>query len=190
MFGGIPRPRVDVPEFTRCCFCLPLRYGLLTWGYLKMIVLSVIEYTLIQNASRGKHLSFEIPPIMILFMTIIILDLISTAIFIVGGHMKHRLLYKVYYYYSIYFLILFILIFVGNTIDEIIEFQDQNSIDNLRFIIAYFISYLYTTTPLILVQIYVILLVRSELLKLSNSNFQFVNNAAEGTRDLNRITAA
>ncbi|KAJ8720030.1 hypothetical protein PYW07_012073 [Mythimna separata] len=26
----------EIPVFRRCCFCLPLRYGLLAWGYFKM----------------------------------------------------------------------------------------------------------------------------------------------------------
>ncbi|XP_028179076.1 uncharacterized protein LOC135077869 [Ostrinia nubilalis] len=184
------RPRVEVPEFNRCCFCLPLRPGLLVWGYIKMAALSVFGYILIEDLIRMmSHSYFRVPTVMILLVCFVVIDIMFTIGFIVAGHMKHPQLFRMYYYYSLVSLGIF---FIGYMIVLGVYFYTFRNLPAYIFLWTTLDS-LYTAVPLILVQLYLSLLVKSELRKLSNnSNFQFVNTAAEAScsLDLNNVTSA
>ncbi|XP_028179079.1 uncharacterized protein LOC135077870 [Ostrinia nubilalis] len=177
MFRGLWSPRTDVTEFTRCCFCLPLRHGLIAWGYLKTVLLSVLIFEqFLEQSYREK-----IAPMWVITTAVTIIDLIWTAVFILAGHMKHRLLFKLYYKYSVCFLVIFIVVFLANTIDDIIEIETGRDRGGDVTYLVYYLSYfLLGAIPMIALHGYVTLLVRSELLKLDRASIQFVNKVNDG----------
>uniref|UniRef100_A0A2A4JIW7 Uncharacterized protein n=1 Tax=Heliothis virescens TaxID=7102 RepID=A0A2A4JIW7_HELVI len=175
----------DVPQCTRCCFCLPLRYGLLAWGYFKMIadallisltifrIISIIIFSHIRYLALFKVDFGLTSAILIIFVS----DFVVTIMFIVGGHKKEVKPVRVFYYYSIGIWIATILftIVVGSLLILSWSSSEMTIISLESFLMtlsAFFV--------VLVVQSYLLLLLRSEITKLSsNRQFTFVNNAAE-----------
>ncbi|KAL0829041.1 hypothetical protein ABMA28_003909 [Loxostege sticticalis] len=161
--------------------------GLLVWGYFKMLSLSMFAYLLIEDLTRIlAYQSRNVPSVLIIFICLVMIDIIFNIMFIVAGHMKHQQLFKMYFYYSLVFLGTFV---VGYVILLGTYFYTFKGMPAYMFLWLT-LDTLYIAVPIVMVQIYVTLLVRSETRKLdNNSNFQFVNTAAEATcsMDLNNI---
>ncbi|KAJ8720027.1 hypothetical protein PYW07_012070 [Mythimna separata] len=179
----------EIPVFRRCCFCLPLRYGLLAWGYFKLIadafLLFLMSFIFINTlfwmrvATNNDHrtqmyLELMIPMIAI---TLFFTDFIVTIVFIIGGHKKNVQLIRVFYFFSMgMWVATFLLACFGvvSALHYTITYHShywQHPEVILTFCF-YFI--------VIVVQTYVLLLLRSEIIKLrSIGEFRFVNNAAE-----------
>ncbi|KAI8431982.1 hypothetical protein MSG28_004511 [Choristoneura fumiferana] len=118
----------ELPVFKRCCFCLPLRRGLVGWGYLRL---------------------------------------------------KSYKLLRISYIYCIVWLALILII------GGLIAYSSINWIQREEHINLYKVKYIALdsaiTFSIIFLQVYLILLTRSEEIKLRKENLgvQFVNNAAE-----------
>ncbi|CAB3227845.1 unnamed protein product [Arctia plantaginis] len=172
--------RKEVPVLQRCCFCLPLRGGLLAWGYLKLTIASLMLFYLLcilLQITEGKLVyNFTQFAIALLIVTA---DVILHSVFIVGCHKKNVKLLKVYYFYSLSLLVLTALFGVFCT--GIIIGSNLNHYGRLfttsmcRGLSTLFIN--------LLIQVYVILLVKSKITKLDNmDSFKFQNNAAEALK--------
>ncbi|XP_022112886.1 uncharacterized protein LOC110991726 [Pieris rapae] len=109
---------VEIPIFTRCCFCFPLRKGLITFAYFNTI-LSILDVAMLSYlvVNRSSDMTGESEyPRLIIDTTSMVLEFVMSVIFIAALHMKHVLLMKVYLYFEIVFSILaFIygLVFLG-----------------------------------------------------------------------------
>nr|XP_049700644.1 uncharacterized protein LOC126055453 [Helicoverpa armigera] len=179
--------RGEIPQCTRCCFCLPLRYGLLAWGYFKMIadalLISLMLYqviSLIIVFSENEISDVTMVKIDLAIMSAILLlfvpDFLITIMFIVGGHKREVKPIRAFYYYSmgIWIATLFTIL-VGSV--RIVNWASRGmtiiSLESLLITFSVFFVVL-------VVQSYLLLLLRSEIIKLSNNcGFEFVNNAAE-----------
>ncbi|XP_063894692.1 uncharacterized protein LOC110372160 [Helicoverpa armigera] len=177
--------RVELPVLTRCCMCFPLRYGLLVWGYVRLC----IGLLLLTSVTSGfiEVLTSEPKPdenravFLSVIGTIVVLtfnDVVLNALFIVGGHTKNVRLLRAYYIYSITLWVLMIVLytfFTGQTFNFYRKFEEDKM---LYLCIAVMDIIIYFGH--IVIQLYSILLIRSEIVKLTNNcEFRFVNNAAQ-----------
>ncbi|CAH0625272.1 unnamed protein product [Chrysodeixis includens] len=176
--------RTELPEFKRCCFCVPLRYGLLTWGYLKLLstcllLLTYIGalYVTVRRVVSDPIAVYYYEEITVFSIVIVVLtiDASLTTVFIVGGHQKNSKLLRVFYIYGI---VILVLLFIMLSIMIVpMLFEDSFTPSHIKMYIIDMSGILIE----ILLQIYFLLLLRSEIVKLNaNCEFRFVNNAAQG----------
>ncbi|XP_013162201.1 PREDICTED: uncharacterized protein LOC106113783 [Papilio xuthus] len=177
----------EMPNITKCCFCIPLRYGLLAWAYFKLawcIFLTTMISIKLGMTLSAKHFSLEYS-IPLLYCLSLVIELIITIIFIIGAHKKNPKLLRVYYIYAMVFLgIIFLLCLLALGL-AIFEYIMQ-----MRF--SYILQNIYETsifgTGVILFNLYLLSLVRSEILKLeNNTQFSFQNIQNEPTCTMEKI---
>ncbi|XP_045451847.1 uncharacterized protein LOC123660863 [Melitaea cinxia] len=176
--------KCEIPEVGRCCFCLPLRLGLIVWGYLKLIA-SVMLFTsmtinLLQEWDRfWRTVETTFSIIYIFILLSMATDIVFLIIFAISAHRKDARMMDWFlkfsiYIFGMYVLILCLSIAYSTNADHFFAFY----FGFLIGIIAFSCSFS---------QIYIIILVRSEVLKLKRgSNFQFINHGA-GTADSVKI---
>ncbi|PZC82185.1 hypothetical protein B5X24_HaOG210993 [Helicoverpa armigera] len=167
----------EIPVLTRCCICFPLRYGLLAWAYFRLIVtgafLTSLTITFIEFINNDKVSDLEVMGVV---MFILFTDIVLTALFVVGGHMKNLRILKAFYIYSIILWSLMMLFGMKLTVQTVDRLRTATYQFYVRFLILDLTSFVFQ----VLIQSYIILLVRSEIVKLSNNcEFRFVNNAAQ-----------
>lgn len=182
--------KVDLPEFKRCCCCLPLRYGLLAWGYIKLMIslaiFVVVTYTVVIYIILmvAFHSTMILPHTMmaIFFDMILLVDIALTIVFLVGGHTKTPRLLRVFYIYSFVFLCISTLLFMISTGFELYYIRHYTRSSREGYVPFGFVvqSKLIIGLTNIGIQVYVTLLTRSEINKLrNNSKFRFSNLATE-----------
>ncbi|XP_068629635.1 uncharacterized protein [Battus philenor] len=173
----------DVPSFTRCCFCAPLRYGLLVWAYLKLVLsilllagflmwLSVVFFFIFFSETAIYILMSFIITVMIL-----VFDVVFNFVFVIGIHKRHTTLLHIYFRYGIAYVVLMITFFLVNT-GFIIYFtyEPLQEVELWRGI-AVAGSALVTILG---IHSYLLLLLRSEIRKLKDTaQFKFENHTAD-----------
>ncbi|CAG9784604.1 unnamed protein product [Diatraea saccharalis] len=143
--------RVNVPEVRKCCFCFPLRYGIILFGIINIIfsllaIASLVFTTELRRVSLTNGSSLEDVTSTVLF-SILGLGVILNFVLLVGGCQKDISMLRLYNYYAVLTCLaalvpLFILLYRKQYTD------------------------VYAAFVAIVMQIYVIVLVRSETLKL------------------------
>ncbi|KAM3958803.1 uncharacterized protein ACR2FA_007209 [Aphomia sociella] len=90
---------IDIPECKRCMFCVPLRFGILTFGYLNLIFsilvvscelwLGIIFPVLVPTLSvyRGVHMYTQKWLPILLY----VLEIIFNIVLLIGAHMVRSL---------------------------------------------------------------------------------------------------
>ncbi|XP_059046659.1 uncharacterized protein LOC131842153 [Achroia grisella] len=96
---------VEIPILTRCCFCFPMRKGLIAFAYINL-TLTLVAITMLslyistmRNANM-KELNAEYPRL-IIATTAQVVEICMTIMFIVALHRKHVLLMRVFLYFEI-----------------------------------------------------------------------------------------
>ncbi|XP_061717828.1 uncharacterized protein LOC133525550 isoform X3 [Cydia pomonella] len=177
---------MEAPEFKRCCFCLPLRRGLIAWGYVKvgLAILMLIYTSLMLHfwAYYGLRFFSADLVIYIFISACSIIDILFNIVFIVAGHKKSIKLLKVSYVYNMVWLGLLTLgtcLILYSDIDFIHKIWPY--VENHMYIMLEVLTGSGLAISLIFIQIYVILLIRSELRKLQNQTIemQFTNHVEE-----------
>ncbi|KAJ8719420.1 hypothetical protein PYW08_011595 [Mythimna loreyi] len=178
--------RTKLPVCKRCCFCLPLRYSLLTWGYIRLglsthliITLSMVFYWMIERVlTEGVPLDIAHTAILATVLLLLITDIVLNTVFVTGGHKKDTKLLRVYYIYSFILCTLLFLLWIASVIATLYRFR-IGEIEATFYIYIILVDSA-TLLALVFAQIFVLLLVRSEIIKLrSHCEFRYVNNAAE-----------
>ncbi|CAG5043592.1 unnamed protein product [Parnassius apollo] len=175
----------DIPSFTKCCFCAPLRYGLLVWAYFKLVTSITIFITaliwilscIIFVVMIGDVMVFIV--LVVVILTILLFDIIFNLVLIIGAHKKHTTLLRLYYRYGIAhgFVItasalLFIVYAIASANDPLKESKLWHKIIILASAVC----------ASMIVHTYLLILVRSEVLKLkANSQFMFTNHTDDPT---------
>ncbi|XP_047997736.1 uncharacterized protein LOC125235275 [Leguminivora glycinivorella] len=178
----------EAPEFKRCCFCLPLRKGLIAWGYFKLLlnVLALIYVGVIASIyTRRTWRPVEARDIVILsFMAICLLvDMSFDIVFIAAGHKKDVKLLQISYIYNIVWLVLLTL---GNCfqlyMNVSMSYRMWKYSEYRKYIVFDLLLCAGFAFGLIFTQIYLVLLIRSEIKKLRHQTLgmQFTNHAATG----------
>ncbi|XP_049875229.1 uncharacterized protein LOC126373217 [Pectinophora gossypiella] len=104
---------VEIPILTRCCFCFPLRKGLISFAYINLVLTLVVTSFLSLYMAQMRRVdaagdasdagaAAEFPRLCA-DTAGLLLELIMTVSFIVALHKKHVLLMKVYLYFEIVF---------------------------------------------------------------------------------------
>ncbi|XP_038212809.1 uncharacterized protein LOC119833011 [Zerene cesonia] len=100
------RESVEIPILTRCCFCFPLRKGLVTFAYVNLLLTIAVTIMLAMYISyvrsSGQTNTTEYPRL-IADTTALLIEAAMSVVFIVALHKKHVLLMKVYLYFEIVF---------------------------------------------------------------------------------------
>ncbi|CAB3227836.1 unnamed protein product [Arctia plantaginis] len=180
---------IDIPVCKRCCFCIPLRGGLITWGYFNLCVgfllLTGSIFGIIKKRNVPESEKYKITTdfIVIIFVTMIvgILEIVLSLIFIVGCHKKNVKLIKTFYYYNILLLGLTSILTVYGGISAVIYtvdgFKRGLNANFLMYFLSIDIGLLLANFAL---QLYILLVVRSEIIKLSSDcQFRFANIGSE-----------
>ncbi|KAJ8720038.1 hypothetical protein PYW07_012081 [Mythimna separata] len=177
------RIRGELPQFKRCCMCLPLRHGLIVWGYIRL----VIGILLLIGVTKGffellalskKETGYEKYVVLLGFFVILAgVDIVLNVVFIYAGHTKHLKMLRVYYIYS--FVLWILMIIMGLClILYAVHVMQSHGMDFLHVLIV--LCDVVTFLAEILIQAYILLLVRSQFKKLTNNcEFQFENKATE-----------
>ncbi|CAK1542928.1 unnamed protein product [Leptosia nina] len=167
--------RFDLPECGRCCFCLPLRKGVLTYGYICLIFtifLIAVELYLGYDDLSGMTLvayhgnSFFSRVWLALLLYSI--DGAFTIVLLVGAHTKRVLLLTIYFYYGITTTLATFLT---------ISLIDYDLLNRDPYFMALEITFILFALTL---HIYMLCLVRNMIKKLrQNSGISFVNQVSE-----------
>ncbi|KAI5643294.1 hypothetical protein NE865_04712 [Phthorimaea operculella] len=177
--------RVEIPDFTRCCVCVPLRYGVLTFGYLNLgftifllsieIWMTVVfdkEYTvseILQSSTTYMYRGVVVFSQMWFILIVYGLEVIFNVILLIGAHSKRTQLIRAYYYYGITTCLAAFVSYVAVRNDPV----GWRSFDH------HVVEFCFAFSGLVL-QVYLLFLIRSELKKLENkTQMRFVNHASE-----------
>ncbi|XP_032518449.2 uncharacterized protein LOC116770919 [Danaus plexippus] len=168
--------RVEIPECKRCCCCLPLRHGILIFGYLNLLFsLFVVALEIALNIKymytpytmamyKGVSFYSQVWFALVLYIA----EIVFNIVLLVGAHTKKTKLLRVFYYYGI-----------TTTLASLVTFIVVRQ-DNMMHHWAYYIVEGSFVICGLSIQAYLLLLVRSELLKLRHSSrLCYVNHAAE-----------
>ncbi|XP_049875218.1 uncharacterized protein LOC126373208 [Pectinophora gossypiella] len=183
--------RFEVPEFKKCCCCVPLRYGLLAWGYLKLLIgLSLLLVVLIA-AFNMRHNIPELIAFWVFVIFVCLLDISFNIVFIVGAHTKNYKLLRVFYYATIVGVVAYFLLFLVYFLIQLIALTQADTaaeLHNYRITVL-LVEEIAEVCVNIALDCYLLLLTRSEILKLQRScRFQFTNNAADAEIQYNLHT--
>ncbi|KAJ8719416.1 hypothetical protein PYW08_011591 [Mythimna loreyi] len=172
---------MTIPQCKRCCCCLPLRPGLLAWGYFKIIVdvlvIPFLVYFLLTSIlislsglGHSKHLIWIIlfAAIYFIIFFMFITDLVVSIMFVIAAHKKNVKLIRAFYIYSVVLFILSALLILVGVIITILKGLPNSVVISSVTFVGWFL--------ILVVQGYFILLLRSEVIKLdAGSRFKFVN---------------
>lgn len=102
------RNSVEIPILTRCCFCFPLRKGLIAFAYINLMLTLIVTcflslyISIIRNSSETDQAELASEFVRLIVDTIaLIVEVILSVVFIVALHKKYVLLMKVYLYFEI-----------------------------------------------------------------------------------------
>ncbi|KAJ8720033.1 hypothetical protein PYW07_012076 [Mythimna separata] len=182
---------VGIPQFRRCCFCLPLRPGLLAWGYFKIIAdllitpvaLTQLWYCLYFLEEAPKHYvyighmiiwSHLLAAVSFLTFLMFVVEFAASIMFVIAAHKKNVGLVRGYYIYSIVVFVISTHLFL---LEVVLTYKAIRGASYSAAVCAVmFVGYLI----FLLVQAYFILLVRSQMIKLkARRQCKFVNNTTE-----------
>ncbi|XP_047533871.1 uncharacterized protein LOC125068653 [Vanessa atalanta] len=169
--------KCEIPELGRCCFCFPLRLGLLVWGYGKLIASVVLVTLMLFNLINDWHRFWGTVDVVfaIVYLTFIgsvAADVIFLVLFAVSAHKKNYKIMGVFSKFCLYMLALYVLGFVLSVVYGTYE----------SHFLSFYIGFTLATIcfSCIVIQMYIVILVRSEVLKLQRgTNFEFVNHGAD-----------
>ncbi|XP_014359872.2 uncharacterized protein LOC106711954 [Papilio machaon] len=175
---------VEMPTVARCCFCAPLRYGLLIWAYIKLVT-SILAFSI---AIMWLFLWFlftmgEISLLLLIISTLIslIADIVFNFILIMGTHKKNLSFLKLYHRYAFAHAVIFLMLGVLWISYAIVENgKPLNQPDSMMYIVCMVTSVI---VPLIL-HVYLFIVLRSEIHKLKTKDqINFVNPINEYVTD-------
>ncbi|XP_047028535.1 uncharacterized protein LOC124636476 [Helicoverpa zea] len=169
---------MDWPVWKKCCFCIPLRYGLLTWGYLKLISASIVlSFFIFILVGLADYIRNDTLVIVIPIIAIMVTDIALHILCIVGAHKKNVRLLEVYYCYAWFMWAGMIIMFAVCTILLVLIFSGHGESG---------VKSLYLTMDIvgfllgIVIHTFLLISLRSEMIKLrSNCPYRFVKNDGE-----------
>ncbi|XP_038212762.1 uncharacterized protein LOC119832987 [Zerene cesonia] len=164
--------RIEIPECRRCLFCMPLRYGVLTFGYISLIfslLCIALEIFLgiddLAGVTRITYRGNEFLTRSWLAIFLYLVDIAFVIVLLFGAHMKRVRLLIIYYYYGI---TTTLASFLMITIADI-------SRDSVYMIIDVCFVFL-----ALVIHIYMLFMVRSLIKKLRQaSGLSYVNHVSE-----------
>ncbi|XP_047028418.1 uncharacterized protein LOC124636384 [Helicoverpa zea] len=166
---------MDLPVLSECCFCLPLRFGLLVWGYIKLTISSItalilllaLEEKIVRMGDDRDYLEIYV---LALVLVTVAINLALDTLFVVGGHKKNVKLLQIYY---IYHIVLWVLTLISLIVMGFVMMKGIHG----RMVLQINFFNIFLSSVL---QSYFLLLLRSQIMKLkTNIDFQYLNTTAE-----------
>ncbi|CAH0726749.1 unnamed protein product, partial [Brenthis ino] len=165
----------ELPQFGRCCFCLPLRRGVLAFGYLNIvfsIFILVVCSLLVHNNVRVVLVYRGVTTIQAeLCLTIYCVDTLFNVLLVYGAHKQIVSYLRYFYYYTLSTTIALVVIEILTMIDHYYNLSVYYQIATLTFFFTGLCIHLYLQ-----------FLVRSLMYRIDNSGcahenqlHQFVN---------------
>ncbi|XP_063364658.1 uncharacterized protein LOC134653262 [Cydia amplana] len=152
--------RLEIPTFTRCCCCFPLRRGIIILGYLSLVFAVFViwlETQMTQNWSdvtmtlfRGA--SFSVQKWLPIFLYCI--EIVFVLILLAGAHTRRPNLIRVYYYYGITTTAAALAVYIMLTMPR-----------RIQPFYSYYVIEICIMFAGLVTQVYLLLLIRSELRK-------------------------
>ncbi|CAF4857222.1 unnamed protein product [Pieris macdunnoughi] len=169
----------EIPDLGRCCLCLPLRQGILAFGYINVLfsvfMTGVYSYT-IHSGFNETMLMYHGSLMQVddeICLVFYIFDFLFALVLVYGGHTKNTRLLKVFYYYAMTTLLTTIILQINGVF---------SSYYPVSFILETFGLFLFWTLKnsqpsalRICLHLYLIFLVRSLLKKLEISGQSYEN---------------
>ncbi|CAG5043598.1 unnamed protein product [Parnassius apollo] len=169
----------DKLSVARCCFCAPLRYGLLIWAYLKLVTsILVFGVTVIWIFMWILLVNFEKALLVLLIATMLslIVDIVFNFVLIIGSHKKNITMLSLYYRYGIAHAVVLVVFGVLWILYAISRMEPPIDSKNVPYIFAITSAFIVS----LILHIYLFIVLRSEINKLkARDQFRFVNHAAE-----------
>ncbi|XP_035437538.2 uncharacterized protein LOC118267576 [Spodoptera frugiperda] len=145
---------VEIPLLTRCCFCFPLRKGLIAFAYINLTLTVIVTCFLslyisyIRNATEVEQMSLASEYArLITDVVALLIELIMAVTFIIALHRKHVLLMKVYLYFEIVYSIF-------------------GFVYSIAFLTKETASELFLELFQLMLQVYLVILIRSSIVKM------------------------
>ncbi|CAH2041668.1 unnamed protein product, partial [Iphiclides podalirius] len=175
--------QLEIPECRRCFCCLPLRCGIIAFGYLYLIFslfvlsletwLAVTGVTSTHTMALYRGVSFYTQ--LWFFMLLYVIEAVFSIVLLIGAHGKKPRLLRVYFYYGIT-TTLASLVTLLSLAHHYANAHWANSVLEGSLAFCGFA-----------LQAYLLLLIRTELKKLrQNSQISFINHVAEVVVDVPR----
>ncbi|KAI5643293.1 hypothetical protein NE865_04711 [Phthorimaea operculella] len=157
----------EIPDFGRCCFCMPLRRGVLVFGYLGVLfaafMIGVYSYYVHYDVNDEKPLLFikgvATNKATGFCVAVYCFELIVNCLLVYGAHVKNILFLKIFYYYTVTTTVAALAL-------QIVEFAEQNR----------FFEILVFDFAVLCINLYLLFLVRSLFLKLEKGSNHSYNN--------------
>ncbi|XP_075976938.1 gustatory receptor 36a isoform X1 [Anticarsia gemmatalis] len=163
---------VETPMFQKCCYCVPLRYGLIVWAIVKLLIDALMIYAQSDVIYvRSDEYAFIIIVYTIAFMASF--DFIMNIVFIIGCCWQKQSIIKAYYAHTIFLLMLVGGFYVYSVIDVIIRVSGYKNL----YISVALISIIFLV--ILFFHYHLLLLVRSQIVKLENNFENRTNDALE-----------
>ncbi|XP_045499736.1 uncharacterized protein LOC123697312 [Colias croceus] len=164
--------RFEIPECRRCLFCMPLRYGVITFGYISLIFsifCIALEIFLgiddLEGVTRITYRGNDFLTRSWLAILLYLVDISFVIVLLFGAHMKQVRLLTVYYYYGI---TTTLASFLMITVTDL-------SRDSMYVIVD--VCFIFVA---LVIHIYMLFMVRSMIKKLrQSSGLSFVNHVSE-----------
>ncbi|CAK1549688.1 unnamed protein product [Leptosia nina] len=162
---------MKIAEVNRCCFCVPLRPGIIIFAYINIIFLAIAVTCLFisteqQKISITRDSSVEVLTSTILY-SILGMGLILNILLLVAAYQKDISMLRLYNYYA-----------VATSLAALVP----------TFFLLSRRMYIDSTTSFLALglQFYVVMLVRSEVVKLEEKQYRNTEDYHENTRpDIN-----
>ncbi|CAG5043578.1 unnamed protein product [Parnassius apollo] len=157
----------EIPKLLRCCFCLPLRKGVLIFGYINIIfsafMIGMYSYSVHHDIGftmmyHGSTSEVEDA----VCVGIYCVEIVMNVLLVYGAHVRNLLFLKTFYYYAIATALMTFIV-------EIISLTSTNHIGLVIEMLALYVAGL-------CLHIYLIIVVRSLLIKLEISDSHAYEN--------------
>nr|XP_049700626.1 uncharacterized protein LOC110372129 isoform X1 [Helicoverpa armigera]XP_049700628.1 uncharacterized protein LOC126055446 [Helicoverpa armigera] len=178
--------RFELPELKRFCFCFPLRYGLLVWGYFSLSITILFLYVrIVTLIVLLEHEEYPRRSILTCIYTALgLLDGVVNIIFIFAAHLKRVKLLKISLFCNIAFLSVYIIVVLYSIISLLYLYyakRDVKGLEGIQDSIELVLSVTAMPFLRILFELYALLLLWNEIKKLTRNDrpIMFMNRAAE-----------
>ncbi|CAH0726751.1 unnamed protein product, partial [Brenthis ino] len=155
----------EIPQFARCCFCMPLRRGVLAFGYLNIMfsVLMIGLYSYAVHLDAGVVLVYHGVSANVeakLGIALYCVDIIFNIVMVYGAHKIIVSYLKIFYYYTISTTVALVIL-------ELVSLINYGYLDDFELMSLFFTG--------LCLHVYLLFLVRSLLLKINNSGRAYEN---------------
>ncbi|XP_069360140.1 uncharacterized protein [Maniola hyperantus] len=148
-------------EFSKCCFCVPLRTGCLILGYINLVASAILAILFIvglsaisQNDDANKNSVGTFVGVTVVTLLLVLALLTFSILLVVGLHKEKKTYVKAFLIYDLVFIVLYAILYVIKIAT-----------------LPYDLGYILSTLAEILLSVYFLLVIRSHWVTMGGNNF-------------------